>query len=156
MYFSPPARYSIGAHCTWASVFLRHLASTSFMVPFWPYTDPGSVPIPGSAQLEATPVPMDAFYSLNDSSSCFTRCLFSPSDFPPMYSKYLIVIHGNGTHSYCTSHSYVHLHLHSFTSSALLGRLAALDSLCPIQDYTLEETKDIQKRHFIIFRGQPS
>ncbi len=22
---------------TWASVFLRHLASTSFMVPFWPY-----------------------------------------------------------------------------------------------------------------------
>jgi hypothetical protein len=33
---------------TWSSVFLRHLASTSFMVPFWAYTDSGSVPISGS------------------------------------------------------------------------------------------------------------
>jgi hypothetical protein len=34
---------------------------------------------------------------------------------------------------YYTSHSYVHLHLHIFISSALCGRLAALNSLCPIQ-----------------------
>jgi hypothetical protein len=34
---------------TWASVFLRHLVSTSCMVPFWPYTDSGSVPILGGA-----------------------------------------------------------------------------------------------------------
>ncbi len=39
---------------TWASVFLRHLASTSFMFSFWPYTDSGSVPISSCTQLEAT------------------------------------------------------------------------------------------------------
>ncbi len=33
---------------TWASVLLRHLASTSFMGPFWAYTDSSSVPISGS------------------------------------------------------------------------------------------------------------
>ncbi len=33
---------------TWASVFLRQPASTSFVVPFWAYTDSGSVPILGS------------------------------------------------------------------------------------------------------------
>jgi hypothetical protein len=56
--------------------------------------------------------PEDAVYSLNDSSSCFTQRLFPMSGFSPMYNEYLIIIHGDGTHSYCTSHSYVHSHPH--------------------------------------------
>ncbi len=60
---------------TWASFFLRHLASTSFMVPFWASTDSGSVPISGS-RVRSHDCPEEVVYRLNDSCSHFTQRLF--------------------------------------------------------------------------------
>jgi hypothetical protein len=62
---------------TWALVFLRHLASMPFMVPFWAYTDSGSVPISRSPCYNACPE--EIVYSLNDSCSHFTQRLFPPN-----------------------------------------------------------------------------
>ncbi len=132
--------YILGLRSSWGTSRVRPSWSlfghilTPALSPFW------GAPVRSHACLE------DAVHSLNDSWSCFTQHLFPPSGFSPMYREYLIIRHGNGTHSYYTSHSYVHSHphiyilhsyvhshLHSFISSALHGTLAALNSLCPIQ-----------------------
>ncbi len=70
--------------------------------------------------------PEDAVYSFYDSISYFAQRLFPPSGFSPMCREYLIMIQGNGTHLYYTSHSYVHSYphiyisfMHTFTSSFL-------------------------------------
>ncbi len=52
------------------------------------------------------------------------------------FTLYITFIH-TFTSSYYTSHSYVHSRLRFFISSALHGRLAALDSLCQIQYHSL-------------------
>ncbi len=62
---------------TWTSVFLRHLASTSFMVPFWPYTELGCVPILVSAHLEDTLIQRMLFIAL------MTAAQVSPNVFLP-------------------------------------------------------------------------
>jgi hypothetical protein len=49
---------------TWTSALLRHLANTSFMVPFWPHTEPGSASIPVCEHLEATLVQRMLFIAL--------------------------------------------------------------------------------------------
>jgi hypothetical protein len=62
---------------TWAVFFLRHLANTSSMVPFWASTDSGFVPNLGPAR----PKPRrqeEVVYSPNDSCSHFTQRLFPP------------------------------------------------------------------------------
>ncbi len=127
---------------------LRPSWGTSRVRPSW--SSSGHILTPALSPFWGAPVrshacPEDAVYSLNDSCSCFTQRLFPPSDFSPMYREYLIIIHGialihiiHHIHMYIhnlyyTSHSYLYSHLLSFISSALRGRLAALDSLCPIQ-----------------------
>ncbi len=80
----------------------------------------------------------EVVYSPNDSCSHFTQCLF-PLKLPqqctctiPYYTFTLI-------HTYYTSHLNKQLHLlftwrvHSFNSSVLHSRAAALGLLCPIQ-----------------------
>jgi hypothetical protein len=133
---------------TWASVFLRHLASTSFMVPFWPYTISSSVPIPESTQLEATLVRRMLFivlmtaahispkvFSLRVASHQCTANILLWYTAMHTFILYITFIR-TFTSSYFTPHSYVHSYLHSFISSALHGRLAALDSLYSINCYS--------------------
>jgi hypothetical protein len=55
--------HTINVH-TWTSALLRYLANTSFMVPFWPHTEPGSAPIPVCEHLEATLVQRMLFIAL--------------------------------------------------------------------------------------------
>ncbi len=133
---------------TWASVFLRHLASSSFMVPFWPYTDSGSLPI---LAVRSHACPEDAVYSFNDDSSYFAQRIFPPSGFSPTYRKYLIIIQGNGTHLYYTSHSYVHSYPHiyitfiyTFTSSFLHFFCSSWQAGCPrlFVSYTIRSFKN--------------
>jgi hypothetical protein len=131
---------------------LRTSWGTSRVRPSW--SPSGHILTPALSPYWGAPVgnhacPEDAVYSLNDSCSCFTQRLFPQSGFSPTYREYLIIIHGIAhIQIICTSHLYVHQHLilyitfihtpylHSFISSALSGRLAALDSLCPISDTT--------------------
>jgi hypothetical protein len=134
--------YILGLRSSWGTSRVRPSWFPSGHI-YWLRLCPHS----GERTVRSRPCPEDAVYSLNDSSSYFTQRLFPPSGFSPTYSEYLIIIHGNGIHSYYTSHSYVlyihphiihhiHLYIHIFIffiSSALRGRLAALDSLSPIQ-----------------------
>jgi hypothetical protein len=125
--------YILGLRSSWGTSRVRPSWSpfgyilTPTLSPFW------------GAPVGSHACPDDAVYSLNDSCSCFTQCLF-----PQMYREYLIIIHGI-THIQIIHHIYTYIHnlifytfictpyLHSFISSALRGRLAALNSLCPIQ-----------------------
>ncbi len=77
-------RYLSNVH-TWAIFFLRHLANTSSMVPFWASTDSGFVPNLGPASEEVV-------YSPNDSCSHFTQRLFPPK-LPQQHTCTIYSIH---------------------------------------------------------------
>jgi hypothetical protein len=129
-------------HTIWAMYilglcsFLRHIANMSFMVPFWASTDSGSVPIwgprPKLRYLEKI------VYSPNDSCSHFTH-LFPPN--VPHQHTEIISYTTQKYHSYLLYITFIRTFtsfiitrlLHTFNSSDLHGRLAALGSLCPIQ-----------------------
>jgi hypothetical protein len=127
-------------------LWLRSSWGTSRIRPSWSPSGHVLTPVLSPFQrvwVRSHACPEEVVYSLNDSCSYFTQRLFPPSvSDQPMYSEHLIIIHDNGTHPYYTSHSYVHSHphfihhihtyIHIFISSALRGRLAALNSLCPI------------------------
>ncbi len=121
---------------TWAIFFLWHLANMSAWSPSEHQLTPALSPIWG---LRPKPRrPEEVVYSLKDSCSHFTQRLFPPK-LPwqrtctiPYYTFKLI-------HTYYTSHSGKQLHLlftwqvHSFISSVLHSRPAALSLSCPIQ-----------------------
>jgi hypothetical protein len=82
--------------------------------------------------------PEEVVYSPNDSCSHFTQRLFPPK--PPQQHTW-VISYGtlNIIHIFYTSHLHAHLYLlftwhdHTFTSSDLHGRQAALSPLCSIQ-----------------------
>ncbi len=123
---------------TWASFFLRHLANTSFMVPFWASTDSGSVPIRG-ARVRSHAIRRRLFtYSPNDSCSHFTQRLFPPKVPWQRTESFLIFTIIACTHIIHHIHTYIYTFYFTnlipiFISSGLHGRLAALSSLWPIQ-----------------------
>ncbi len=146
--FSMCARLS-NVH-TWALFFLGHLANMSSMVPFWASADSGSVPIWGPRLKPRHPE--EVVYSLNDSFSHFTQCLFPPK-VPQQHTRiisystyryhshllYITFIRSFTSYTFIpsfTSFTFIRL-IHIFTSSDLQGRLAALGSLCPIQVVSL-------------------
>jgi hypothetical protein len=111
--------YNMYAHVlnnvhTWASVFLRHLASTSFMVPFWAYTvlTPALSPFRG-ARVRSRACPEEVVYSLNDSCSDFTQRLFPPN-VPHQHIMYIHILILHNTLMYTS-------HLHFFCSSWQAG-----------------------------------
>ncbi len=86
--------------------------------------------------------PEEVVYSPNDSCSHFTQCLFPPI-LPQQHTCTISYDTFNIIHIYYTSHSHEQLHLlftwhiHTFTSSDLHGRLAALSPLCLIQGLSI-------------------
>ncbi len=95
---------------TWAIFFLRHLANMSSMVPFWASTDSSFVPNLGPAS-EATPSIHVLFLTIH-------------------LTSFILIIH----HIRTSNHSfYLHDKIHSFISSVLHSRPAALGLSCPIQ-----------------------
>jgi hypothetical protein len=64
---------------------LRHLANMSFMVPFWPHTEPGSAPIPVSEHLEATLVQRMLFIALMAVAQVTPYVFCSQGGFSTMY-----------------------------------------------------------------------
>ncbi len=128
-------RYLSNVH-TWAISFLRHLANTSRMAPFWASTDSGFVPNPSPRP--KLRCPEEVVYSPNDSCSHFTQRLFPPK-LPPQHTCTIFIIHSSSLiliiHHIQVS-KYILLftwQIHSFISPGLLGRPAALGLLCPIQ-----------------------
>jgi hypothetical protein len=81
--------------------------------------------------------PEEVVYSLNDSCSHFTQCLF-PRNFLGDIHILFLIIHSILIHTYYTSHSnkqshpFIYMTNHSFISSAFHSRPAALGLLCPI------------------------
>ncbi len=122
---------------TWTSAFLRHITRMSFMVPVWPYTEPGPAPILVSKHLEAMLVQRMLFIAL------VTAAQISPNVFlPPGWLLTNVQVNFTLQH---TIHAHIHtiytmhgIYFHTSHSCmpfklSLLGRLAALGSWCLIQ-----------------------
>ncbi len=124
------------------------------MVPFWPHTEPGSAPIPVSEYLEATLVQRMLFTALMAVAQVSPNVFCSQGGFSQCtsehyiicrlhhykkklfvgYTHILIYVTWHTAYILSTSQSFTAFTLSSFyISSDLLGRLAALDSWCPIQ-----------------------
>jgi hypothetical protein len=101
------AHYLSDVH-TWATFFLRHLANMSCMVPFWASTGSGFVPVWGDPCPKPC-CPAEVVYSLNDSCSHLTQCLFPPK-LPQQHTR-LISYSTSMPFILIISHLYAHLHL---------------------------------------------
>jgi hypothetical protein len=109
---------------TWTSALLRCLANTSFMVPFWPHTEPGSATIPVCEHLEATLVQRMLFIALMAIAQVSPNVFCSQGGFSQRTSEQYIIfrlhahIHlcyrSHSTHL-STSHSCI-----AFTPSSFL------------------------------------
>ncbi len=122
--------YTLDNVHTLTLVFLRHLASMYFMVPFWAYTELSSAPILASIYLVATLVQRMLLIAL------MTAAQVSPNGFLPSgwllanihTSEHHIIYMVHSTHFFYTSHSCIHSYFLLYMSSVLRGWLAALDS----------------------------
>ncbi len=98
--------YTLNNVHTWTSVFLRHLASTSFMVPFWAYTELSSAPILASVYLVATLVQRMLFIALMTAAQVSPNVFCPLGGFPLCTSEHHIIIHG-------TQHTFFIHHIHA-------------------------------------------
>ncbi len=85
---------------TWTSALLRHLVNTSFMVPFWPHTEPGSTHIPVCEHLEATLVQRMLFIALMAVAQVSPNVFCSQGGFSQRTSEHYII---------CRLHAHIHL-----------------------------------------------
>jgi hypothetical protein len=140
--------------------FLRHLANMSCMVPFWASTGSGFASIWGPRPKPRRPE--EVVYSLNESCSHFTQCLF-----PPKLRQQHIQIISYGT---CTSfipfihHLYAHIYIFYFHVSFIIslprifmaGRLPSVPCVrhtyCICRDFFLTMCVKLRPINFWDFR----